>query len=415
MPAPAPLLSILIPTRNRTRCAKHAIGHVLGFSGNDFELVVHDNSDDGELASWIPKHLGDSRLKYVQSPGELSISQNFEETLSHARGEFVCCLGDDDGVDRQVIQVARWMQRNRIDAVSFTHPVLYYWPGLRALAGKKPGQLIMSPQDGAVSLADPEQALLRCIGEGAVQIMGMPTLYHGIARRSCLEAVKEKTGKRLPGVSPDMAAAVALASNIQRFCVIDYPVIVPGASPSSGAGRGVAKTHQGKLSNEKFLDSGMVESWPERVPAFFSGPTMWAAAAVQALEATGRGDLLSRFNYPAVHAACAVHVPAFRKETRESLAKLGAGSAAAWLKTRSGFAAGWTHQWWRRAKSLLSRRANQVISPGEEGHTNIREAMEALEVLLPSLELSDLEESRVASTRRPSNGRSTVGLQKQAG
>ncbi|MEO0531516.1 MAG: glycosyltransferase, partial [Planctomycetota bacterium] len=291
----APLLSIVMPTKDRADCAIHAIASILRFKDHDFELIVHDNSEEDTLADAIASLQNDPRLRYFRSREPLSMSQNFERAIDEAAGEYIGALGDDDGVDESVLSVCRWLRNRDIGAMTPTNPVLYYWPGLPA--GDTPathGRLNIRRFTGETRLADPECGLDLCVRRGATRMEGLPCLYHGVVRRRCLEQVRERTGRWLPGVSPDMAAAVAVASYANRIAIIDYPVFVPGASPRSGAGRGVAKTHQGDLKNERFLDADLVATWPEGIPAFFTGPTMWGAAAVQALRATGRDELVAQ-------------------------------------------------------------------------------------------------------------------------
>lgn len=377
--ADAPLLSILMPTKNRSECARHAILSILRFEDRNFELVIHDNGDNDALADWIADQPDDPRRRYFRTRGVLSISQNFEHAIDQARGEYVGALGDDDGVDESVLKLCRWLKDNNIDAMTPLKPASYYWPGLQC--GKNsppaPGRLAIRRFSGKMSLIEPEQGLKLCVQRGAVRLENLPCLYHGVVRRQCLEKVREQTGRWLPGVSPDMAAAVSLASHVNRIALVDYPVFVPGASPRSGAGRGVMKTHHGELKNERFLDAGLVASWPEGIPAYFTGPTMWGAAAIQALEATQRYELLRRFNYAAVHAACLVFVPTHRRRMLRSL------SEASWTSSASGRYGTWVrcmghvvHDWSRRVVAFARNRFDRSSTFVGPEVSNIAEAMQ---------------------------------------
>ena len=44
-----PLLSIVIPTRNREFYCIQAIKHILSFENKDFELVIQDNSESKKI------------------------------------------------------------------------------------------------------------------------------------------------------------------------------------------------------------------------------------------------------------------------------------------------------------------------------------------------------------------------------
>ena len=57
----------------------------------------------------------------------------------------------------------------------------------------------------------------------------LPKLYHGLVRRRCLQAIHEKTGAYIGGLSPDIFASLSIACVAQRVMVTDYPLTIPGA------------------------------------------------------------------------------------------------------------------------------------------------------------------------------------------
>jgi len=350
----------------------------------DFELVVQDNSDNDNLSSWVDGYVDDPRLRYSWIRKRRSISENFELAIGRARGNFVCIVGDDDGISPCVIRLTRWMEENRIDAMSPTLCTQYYWPGVKSPIR---GCLVSKPFTGKLTLCNPEEQLLKCVRSGGTRPFKLPRVYHGVVRRKCLDAVRQQSGSYAPGISPDMAASVSLASFVNSVCSVDYPVFVPGASTKSGAGRGVQKTHHGDLSDESFLEQRYVESWPQRVPAFFSGPTMWGAATVQALQATGREDYIKQFSFTALHAACAVFVPSYRCRTLSSFREIsqpdGLSSLLAWAKL---FAA-CSYHGLRRARQLVTRRIEIPFTNNPTDFSNIDNAMISLKRWLVKMPL----------------------------
>ena len=349
-----PLLSILMPTRNRWRCARHAITNILRMDSNEFELIVHDNSDDEKLAEWISAQGSDPRLRYFRTRGSLSITQTFERAIGLATGEFVCCLGDDDGVSQSVLELTRWMDREGVDALSPTLGIQYYWPGVCA-KDTDCGRLLLGTFSGKTEFCDPEEQLLKCVRWGGVSPHNLPRVYHGVVRLRCLEEVRKRAGRYIAGVSPDMAASVGLASCVNKICRIDYPVFIPGASANSGAGRGVQKKHVGDLSSEEFLDNEFLANWPREVPPFFSGPTMWSAATVQTLRAMGRTDILGELNLPFLHASCAVFVLLRRSETLVHYRMLASYGGPSFFQHWGSFLVAYGYQWCRRAQRLVRR------------------------------------------------------------
>ena len=97
MTGSAPLLSIVIPTRERMETLSSAIATALDQRSRRFEVLVCDNhSQDGtrELVGAIR----DPRLRYVNPGARVSMSDNWEFALRLAEGRHVLFIGDDDAV-----------------------------------------------------------------------------------------------------------------------------------------------------------------------------------------------------------------------------------------------------------------------------------------------------------------------------
>ena len=89
--------SILIPTRNGIKYLPFCIKSILSQDYINFELIVSDNhSTDG---TWqYLKSIHDNRVKIIKPVHSLSMTDHFEWLLSHAGGEWIILLGDDDGL-----------------------------------------------------------------------------------------------------------------------------------------------------------------------------------------------------------------------------------------------------------------------------------------------------------------------------
>ena len=59
-----PLLSVVIPTRNRAECAVSAVRSLLSIPSERLQIVVHDNSDNQRLHDSIQPLLHDARVVY---------------------------------------------------------------------------------------------------------------------------------------------------------------------------------------------------------------------------------------------------------------------------------------------------------------------------------------------------------------
>jgi hypothetical protein len=241
------------------------------------------------------------------------MTENFDLGVSLASGEYVCLIGDDDGVSPQIVEAAQWAKTNDIDALVPEQRAHYGWPDLRQryYGAAKAGVLEIWPFSGGARFVDPEEELRKCARCAAQNFAYLPRVYYGIVKRSCMEKVRRQTGTYFPGVSPDLAAAAALASFVHSVCIVDYPLFVPGSSANSNAGLSSLKKHIGRLEDQSQLPKRYVQDWSAFVPKFYSVQTIWAEALVTTLRLTQRADLVSDFNVPLLHAMCIVFNPRY--------------------------------------------------------------------------------------------------------
>ena len=80
-----PRFSILLPTRNGGRFIENCIHSALSQDHDSFELVVSDNANTDETPS-ILANVGDPRLKVVRQDVVLPVQENWNASLTHARG-----------------------------------------------------------------------------------------------------------------------------------------------------------------------------------------------------------------------------------------------------------------------------------------------------------------------------------------
>jgi glycosyltransferase involved in cell wall biosynthesis len=322
----SPLLSIIIPTRNRQKYAISAITSILNnISAPDLELVVHDNSDSRDLEEYIRSNINDSRLRYKYTSTPQSMIDNWDAAVRLASGKYLCLIGDDDGVNPEIIEATRWADMNDIDALKPTVSATYLWPesGVSSTLFTKVspnGVFTIGPFSGKVIMPDCEVEMRKVVQSGGFKYLEteIPRLYHGIAKRKCLNEAREKTGASFGGVSPDIFAALAIANFTKNVVSIDYPLTIAGVSKSSGSAGGARGDVVGNLEDvSHFVYTGAYKStdikWAEIIPRFHCAETCWANAAVVALKALGRGNILRDFNLPLLAAHCVAVYPKYKR------------------------------------------------------------------------------------------------------
>ena len=114
VPAPAPLVSIVIPTRNSFKLVRRCVESILTkTSYPNFEVIIVDNhSDDPATLAWF-KEIAECGVRIIPYPHAFNYSAINNFAVQHARGEFIGLLNNDlevingDWLDEMVSQAAR--------------------------------------------------------------------------------------------------------------------------------------------------------------------------------------------------------------------------------------------------------------------------------------------------------------------
>ncbi|WP_256663350.1 glycosyltransferase family 2 protein [Pseudomonas sp. SJZ131] len=301
------LVSVVVPTHNRSQYAIHCIESLLDIDSELLQVVVHDTSNDEcELAQWAGKNL-DSRLRYVHWVDRLSMTENHERAMRIATGEYICLIGDDDSVSERIIEVAAFAKNKGIKMITPKVKALYYWPDFRTkmYGAAHAGRVYLSEFDQKIeymgSLGNLNVALhAACQGTDE-----LPKLYHGLVHHSLIDQLRESNGQVFFGTSPDMSASVALSLLGHEYALIDLPFTMPGGAGGSNSGRSAAGKHKGDLKSDPHIAPFKNLEWPEIIPHFFSVETVWAHAAWTTLNGIGGAEQLKKFNLARLYALCA--------------------------------------------------------------------------------------------------------------
>lgn len=305
------LLSIVIPTRNRSEYAANLLYALNSSTEEDFEVIVQDNSESTDLSS-VVLQLKDQRIRYHHTAQHLTMHENFDRAIDLARGEFVCAIGDDDGILIPAALASLRRARVRSAEALITELYSYSWPGVvHSIWGDMGGPIHKArnfPRQPE-RILDPKDELEDLYRRGAVGGLGLlPRVYHGYVTRKSLLSLKDECGTCFPGASPDMANAVGLTKFVSRLFFDPAVTIISGHSPKSGGGSGTAGSHHSELTDAHHLPADSIKNWDERLPRFWCGSTVYAQSALEAAKAT-KISTTTRFNFLNVCAACLAFEP----------------------------------------------------------------------------------------------------------
>ncbi|MBE9139443.1 glycosyltransferase family 2 protein [Nodosilinea sp. LEGE 07088] len=94
-PTEAPLVSVVIPTYNRSDYLQEAIASALGQTYTNIEVVVTDDCSPQSPEPLI-RGFNDPRIRFLQNDQNLGITLNITSGFEAAKGKYVASLNDDD-------------------------------------------------------------------------------------------------------------------------------------------------------------------------------------------------------------------------------------------------------------------------------------------------------------------------------
>lgn len=313
-----PLLSILIPTKNRSSYCIHAIEMILSYAYQNFELIIQDNSDDFTLKNYIEQRECDNRLVYRYTPPPFSSIDNFNAVLDLATGDYLCLIGDDDGINPDIFKVIEWAKENNIEAITPGLNSIYRWPDISDVLPEFKncnGQLSITNISGSVKTFRTNHSIKKLLASGGQDYLYLPfpKLYHGIVKKDLLAQIKSKTGNYAGGLSPDIYWATALSLIIEKVVTIDYPFTIPGICILCTPMDERQKKYPKLTDAPHFRDRGHYK-WSKEVPPFYAGSNIWADSFLAALRDFECFDLIKRFNMDYLISYLLRRYPRFKTE-----------------------------------------------------------------------------------------------------
>lgn len=288
-----PLLSVVIPTRNRQKYAISCIKSILSINDDLLEVIVHDNSDTNELAVVIKSEINDSRLIYVYDSSPMSTVHNFNKSMLFVKGEYLCFIGDDDGVTHEIIEAAAWAKKNGVDAIVEKTRIGYFWPNKN-----RKGTQFIYPFTGKIKKVNVKAELEAFLKDGGVYYLNydFPKVYHGIVRKECFDKINIELGMYFGGLSVDIFAAVALSLLDLKVFSFDYPLTIAGSSDASEQTHRTEKAKKIVLKDAPHFRERGQYFWADEIPSVYSVATIWAESSIQALKSSGKEDLIDKIN-----------------------------------------------------------------------------------------------------------------------
>ena len=295
-----PLLSVVVPTKDRYKYLKHLIKLIQSYNSDEWEIVVQDNTDDNTEIVEFLKELNYPGCKYFHEKGQLPMTTNADKAILHSEGEFVCFLGDDDGVCPNAIEYCRYMKEHGIEAMR-SNLAHYYWPDAISKYDGAQGRMRWAKMVEGKNMLNSEEVLMDVVNRGFVDRGNLPTVYHGIVKRETLNRIYDKCNTFFPGQSPDISNGIAMSLTVDKFLMTSDVVTISGASKFHGGATIGNFRRYPKITDMVWFRPGAEEIWEKRLPRIAVGSIIWAESSIETLRNMGREDIIDKIDYETIY------------------------------------------------------------------------------------------------------------------
>ena len=241
-------ITVIIPTRERAETLEYTIKTALNQALQEYEVIVSDNFSQDHTKKVVDS-FSDARLKYVNTMQRLSMTDNFNFGVSHAKGDYIIIIGDDDGVMPNAI--------DRLCNIIDTHPSdLYTWPrhGYIWPSDNKAPKLERIAEVCEPTEINLRKQLARMLQKGLLLNSAMPNTYHSVTHRKVFDEIKKETGKYHQTTNPDEFMLFTLPVYREYAINIGEALTVNGHSPKSNSGSTFNKRNKEKNAGLTEID-----------------------------------------------------------------------------------------------------------------------------------------------------------------
>lgn len=229
--------SILLPTRNRLEYLRLAIESVRRQDYENWEIIVSDNDSVDDIRGFV-ESLADWRIIYCRTSKFVPVTENWNNALDRASGDFVLMLGDDDGLMPGYLTRMQALMAQH-PSVDFAYTGAYFlaYPGVMP---DQPNGFLRLDKNGIFS-CEPGTAPFLLSREQALQVtqgyldFRMPVasnMQFSLISRRMIDRMKKK-GPFFQSPYPDFYATPALFLLAERILIVPDPMVVIGITPKS--------------------------------------------------------------------------------------------------------------------------------------------------------------------------------------
>ena len=225
---------------------------VLDQPGDDYEIVVSDDQGPPGIRALIERLAQPDRIRYLRTPQRLGLRGNFEHCVTHSRGRYVTILGDDDGLCRNALDVARTLLASAQPDVFFWFPHIYWWPD--ALLPHKRWMVYVRAYAQKARLVNAREYVDRFYDDprNLWLFERLPSIYNGFVCRDLLERIRHRIGGYFYDEVADVSSGIVNGIMATSAALVERPLSIRGLSGSS-SGVAFRSKEAGRPLSDDFL------------------------------------------------------------------------------------------------------------------------------------------------------------------
>lgn len=250
----APKYSIIIPVRNGIEYLPSCINTILAQKYNDYELIIsNDHSTDG-TKEYLDTLVATENIEVIEPIESLSMTEHWEYALSHASGDWMIFVGQDDGLQHYFFELADILtsiaDENDIRTVMSSR-AYYFWQGCEYMYGSiavkyraiKKVQILNTKFEAFKALI------------GFQEYFELPQMYTtSLFKKSLIEEAKSMQEGKVFSSHPQDANLAAIACSLEKKYLKSFiPLGWVGSSPKSAGMAIMSETNKVKKENRETI------------------------------------------------------------------------------------------------------------------------------------------------------------------
>jgi glycosyltransferase involved in cell wall biosynthesis len=199
---------------------------------DNYEIIVSDNFSSPETKI-VVERLNSPKIKYIRSDCPLSMTENWELGLSYASGEYITVVGDDDGLLTYCLAtIDDLIHKTNSKVIKYTK-VSYVWPNATMDNDDK----LWIPLSNHNFCIKPSQveSLLQKVGNIKISYSILPCIYTSFIHEDLITTLKHQTGRVFNSPIPDVYSGFAFAFLNGGYYSFAPPLGIAGRSAKSNS------------------------------------------------------------------------------------------------------------------------------------------------------------------------------------